>query len=76
MAAQRRKGKVVNRVFRAMFTRYNSLAYEFQDQTNAAKAPNTTELNKDMAETDARAKQAPKGSDAKVIGETKVEVAC
>lgn len=41
---------IVRYIFRAMYTRYNQLAYEFQDTTRASKGALTVKNNKEMAE--------------------------
>lgn len=41
---------VVRYVFRALYTRYNNLAYDFQDTTRATKGALGMKNNKDMAE--------------------------
>lgn len=41
---------IVRYIFRALYTRYNKLSYEFQDTTRASKGAMTVKNNKEMAE--------------------------
>lgn len=57
---------IVRMIFRAMYTRYNGLAYPFQTKTRAEKSALTTKANKDMAEAPAKVEKAPAASETTV----------
>ena len=50
----RNEETIVNFLYRAAYTRYNKLPYEFQTQTRAEKNPESVKANKDMAEAEAK----------------------
>ena len=59
---------VVNYVFRAAYTRYNKLPYQWQDNGRTDKDPMTVSANKDMGE------KTEKAEKPEVVFESKVEV--
>ncbi len=61
---------VVRFIFRAMYTRYNNLAYGFQDTTRASKGALGVKRNKDMAEPEQEKDATPEGGDVTVTIET------
>lgn len=62
---------VVRYVFRALYTRYNNLAYEFQDTTRSDKAALTVKPNKDMAEAPAQKNATPDAGNVTVTAPKK-----
>lgn len=63
---------IVRFIFRAMYTRYNGLSYEFQDNTRANKVALTVKNNRDMAEAPLEKDATPEaGSVTSTAGEPK-----
>ena len=62
----RNEETIVNFLYRAAFTRYNKLPYDFQNGTRADKTPASEGANKDMAEVEPKTPKADKVTAEKV----------
>jgi len=62
----RNEETIVNYLYRAAYTRFNKLPYDFQSQTRGEKTPESEKANKDMAEVEPKTPKADKVTAEKV----------